>query len=70
MFFWGGFKRTFCGVLYLVFGGVKGHFLKCIMEKNRNWFNFEFNVAFLILTGLFENVKWEPGKENLEIWNT
>ena len=22
------FKRMFCGVLYLVFGSVKGHFLK------------------------------------------
>ena len=31
-FFW--FERTFYGVLYLGFGGVKGHFLKCLNEKN------------------------------------
>ena len=29
--FW--FERTFYGVLYLIFGSVEGHFLKCLNEK-------------------------------------
>ena len=68
-FFW--FKQNVLWCFVFCFWQCKGPlfeiFTEIILKID---INFECNMAFSIWTGWFENVKWEPEKENLEIWNT